>query len=164
MSRTDPLTLSGASFPIKVEAGGEYATSSKPATIAAADEGSSFANVTHGVYLYYARALGATQLTTAFIFYIAYQVMMIHTLREIAEILFERVCFFLPRALEELLGQPPHAGPLGEQERGRTAAGGVVQEHLEPDGGDLGDGGAEVRREGDGRHRADFVGQRRHRD
>ena len=75
MSRTDPMTLSGgaaAAFPIKADAGvsaeGKYNKASM------ADEGSSFANVTHGVYLYYARALGATQLTTAFIFYIAYQV------------------------------------------------------------------------------------------
>ena len=61
----------------------------------------------------------------------------------------EIVSLSSPGALEELFGKPPHAGALGEQERGRTAAGGVVEEHLEPDGGDLGDGGAEVRREGD---------------
>ena len=71
---------------------------------------------------------------------------------------------FSPRALEELVRQPPHPRPLGQQEGGRPAAGGVVEEHLEPDGGDLGDGGAQVRREGPRGDGADLVGERRHRD
>ena len=68
-----------------------------------------------------------------------------------------------PGALEELVRQPAHPGALGQQEGGRAAARRVVQEHLEPDGRNLGDGRAQVRGKGP-RHRADLVGQWRHRD
>ena len=74
MSRTDQSLNQSKAFPIKDEAdASSMGQEGISKTNLGGDEGS-FANVTHGVYLYYAKALGATQLTTAFIFYIAYQV------------------------------------------------------------------------------------------
>ena len=77
-SRTDrcSLTLSAKSD------GGEGVVgcgSERVSNLIDLDDGPSLSNVTFDVYLYYARALGATQLSTAFMFYIAYQVSVRNT-------------------------------------------------------------------------------------